>query len=233
MDKTFLVINEGTSSVAVSTRHESILIEGKQSYPFTQDEIRQINGNSNAFKIGLLFFEKDCEEEMYSDLRIRNWKAILHNEQIEEMLMHPTADDVETILAIDSVAYFERVRGLCIMLKNTGKEVPTKIDSMVNARWRELSSGRLGTSISVKKSTPVAAEDFEAYKADMEKKVADLLTVVENLSAEKSEAKTASATSATPAKAEPEAVTKQDEKSTTEEKPKKPRSTTKSTKTTK
>lgn len=227
MDKTFLVINEGTSSVAVSTRHESILIEGKQSYPFTQDEIRQINGNSNAFKIGLLFFEKDCEEEMYSDLRIRNWKAILHNDQIEEMLMHPTADDVETFLAIDSVAYFERVRGLCIMLKNTGKEVPTKIDSMVNARWRELSSGRLGTSISVKKSTPVAAEDFEAYKADMEKKVADLLTVVENLSAEKSDVKT------TPAKAEPDAVTKPVEKPATEEKPKKPRSTTKSTKTTK
>lgn len=230
MDKTFLVINEGTSSVAVSTRHESILIEGKQSYPFTQDEIRQINGNSNAFKIGLLFFEKDCEEEMYSDLRIRNWKAILHNDQIEEMLMHPTADDVETFLAIDSVAYFERVRGLCIMLKNTGKEVPTKIDSMVNARWRELSSGRLGTSISVKKSTPVAAEDFEAYKADMEKKVADLLTVVENLSAEKSEAKTASVT---PAEAEPEVATKPAEKSVAEEKPKKPRSTTKSTKTTK
>lgn len=230
MDKTFLVINEGTSSVAVSTRHESILIEGKQSYPFTQDEIRQINGNSNAFKIGLLFFEKDCEEELYSDLRIRNWKAILHNEQIEEMLMHPTADDVETILAIDSVAYFERVRGLCIMLKNTGKEVPTKIDSMVNARWRELSSGRLGTSISVKKSTPVAAEDFEAYKADMEKKVADLLAVVENLSAEKSEAKTASAA---PAEAEPEVATKPAEKSAAEEKPKKPRSTTKSTKTTK
>ena len=227
MDKTFLVINEGTSSVAVSTRHESILIEGKQSYPFTQDEIRQINGNSNAFKIGLLFFEKECEEEMYSDLRIRNWKTILHNDQIEEMLMHPTADDVETILAIDSVAYFERVRGLCIMLKNTGKEVPTKIDSMVNARWRELSSGRLGTSISVKKSTPVATEDFEAYKADMEKKVADLLTVVENLSAEKGEAKTA------PVEAEPEAVAKPVEKPDTEEKPKKPRSTTKSTKTTK
>lgn len=230
MDKTFLVINEGTSSVAVSTRHESILIEGKQSYPFTQDEIRQINGNSNAFKIGLLFFEKDCEEEMYSDLRIRNWKAILHNDQIEEMLMHPTADDVETILAIDSVAYFERVRGLCIMLKNTGKEVPTKIDSMVNARWRELSSGRLGTSISVKKSPPVAAEDFEAYKADMEKKVADLLTVVENLSAEKSEAKTASTA---PAEAEPVVVAKPAEKPAVEEKPKKPRSTTKSTKTTK
>lgn len=243
MDKTYLVINESTSAVAVSTRHESILIEGRRSYPFTIDEIRQINSNSTAFKIGLLFFEKDCEEELYSELKIRDWKSILHNEQIESMLLNATAEDVERILAIDSVAYFERIRGICIMLKNTRKNIPAKIDEMISARWREICSGRKGTSITVSsmKNNTVDAAEFAAYKNDMEKKVADLMAVVENLTST-AEAKNTVKAKEPPVKPVDEAdpgdgkvVTNDipEPPAKSPEAPKKQRSTAKSTKTTK
>ena len=178
-EKTYLVINEGTSAVAISTRHESILIAAGENYPLTMDEIRQVNSGSVAFKAGLLFFEKEYEREIYDDLRIRDWKKILHNDQIVEILQNPTTEGIQTLIDIDIPAYFDRVRGLCTLLKNVGMDLPTKVDKMVTARWKELNSGRIRSGLLVKQKgmgpDTVPVSEFEKYKAEMEAKLTSLM----------------------------------------------------------
>lgn len=192
-EKTYLVVNEGTSAVAISTRHESILISAGENYPLTMDEIRQVNSGSVAFKAGLLFFEKEYEREIYEDLRIRDWEKILHNDQIVEILQNPTAESIQTLIDIDIPAYFDRVRGLCTLLKNVGMDLPTKVDRMVTARWKELNSGRIRSGLAVKQRDigpdTVPVSEFEEYKAEMEAKLASLMKAVSDNGGKSAEVK--------------------------------------------
>ena len=92
-NKTFLVLNYNGSPVAVSTRHESYIIPGgssesPSSMPLSVDEIVQINSNSNVFKMGLLWFEEEFQENLYKECRIRNWKDILTDSEIEDIILH-------------------------------------------------------------------------------------------------------------------------------------------------
>ena len=203
-EKTYLVVNEGTSPVAIATRFDSFMIAGKNSLPLSMDEIHQINVNSNAFKIGLLFFEPEYEEEIYDYLRIRNWKEILHNDDIQEMLERPTAESMTRILSIEDPCYFERIRGVYTMMKNTGISFSSNVDKIIKARRKEFIERKYHTSISVnevkdsaKKSVP--AEEFEAYKEAMEKKMAELMSMM-NASSD------AKATTAAPQEAAPQVV---------------------------
>ena len=89
-NKTYLVLNYNGSPVAVSTRHESYIIPGgssesPSSMPLSVDEIVQINSNSNVFKMGLLWFEEEFQEDLYKECRIRNWKNILTDSEIEDI----------------------------------------------------------------------------------------------------------------------------------------------------
>ena len=73
-NKTYLVLNCNGSPVAVSTRHESYIIPGgssesPSSMPLSVDEIVQINSNSNVFKMGLLWFEEEFQEDLYKECR--------------------------------------------------------------------------------------------------------------------------------------------------------------------
>lgn len=208
-EKTYLVVNEGTSPVAVATRFDSFMIAGKNSLPLSMDEIHQINVNSNAFKIGLLFFEPEYEEEIYDYLRIRNWKEILHNDDIQQMLEHPTAESMTRILSIEDPYYFERIRGVYTMMKNTGISFSSNVDKIIKARRKEFIERKYHTSISVnevkdpvKKSVP--AEEFEAYKEAMEKKMAELMSMMSASSDAK--ATTAAAREAAPQVVEPAEV---------------------------
>lgn len=88
--KNYMVLNYGSSPVCVQTRYESILIPGGSreapaSLPLSVDEILQINNNSPLFKCGVLFFEPEYAEELYDACRIKNWRDILTDEQIEEI----------------------------------------------------------------------------------------------------------------------------------------------------
>lgn len=150
--KNYLVLNCSPSQVAISTKYESYLVPGGTpespgTLPLTFDEIAVVNSTSPVFKIGLLRFEPKEEEEMYDALSIVGWRDILTEEKIEAILLHPTKEDLERILAIDNIAYFERIRGVLIGLKSAGVDVSNRIDNLIEKRRVELAKHQRKTAI--------------------------------------------------------------------------------------
>ena len=165
-NKTYLVLNYNGSPVAVSTRHESYIIPGGNSeapasMPLSVDEIVQINSNSNVFKMGILWFEEQFQEELYKECRIRNWKDILTDSEIEDIILHPTLEKLERLLSIENEQYFERCYGIYIGLKNSNHSIKQNVENVMLARRKELRNRKYKTGILLtKKETPAVSEEM-------------------------------------------------------------------------
>lgn len=174
-NKTYLVLNYSGSPIAVSTRHESYIISGGNSeepasMPLSVDEIVQINSNSPVFKIGLLWFEEEFQEELYKECRIRNWENILRDKEIEDIILHPTLEKLERLLSIENEQYFERCYGIYIGLKNSNHSIKQNVENVMLARRKELRNRKYKTGILLtKKETNVVSE--EALKETQEQNV--------------------------------------------------------------
>ena len=171
--KNYLVLNYNPSAVAVRTKHDSFLVPGgtksePASLPFTIDEIAAINSGSNAFKIGLLWFEPEYQEDIYRELRLDNWQNILTDDEIESIILHPNMEGLQRFLDIESDAYFERIRGVFVGLKNAGADISTKVAAVVNGRYKELVARKRKSEIRL---TPVAPKE---NPAEMRKQVEEM-----------------------------------------------------------
>lgn len=183
----YLVLNENSSPVAISTKYESFIVPGGTpdapgSLPLTLDEISVVHSKCNAFRIGLLRFEPEFEADIYKELRITNWQDILSIKDIEKILLDPTAETFQRLLDIESDAEFERVRGVLIGLKSVGADISSKVDSAIELRRKELAKKQRKTSIRLQPAQQVESapskEAFDALQAKleaMEKMVADLM----------------------------------------------------------
>lgn len=199
MDKLYYVYNETTSPVCISTRNDSITISAAEngqaaSYPLSYDEISYVNNTSNAFKIGLLRFADDEAEELYNLIRIRNWRDILSNAEIERILVSPTADGLQKILNITNEAYFGRAYGIYIGLKSTGIAISGDVDRIMKARHDEFKKNIRTSKIKVsvtKDTTSEKDSEIEALKAQIEELMKSLTPpAVETATASEAEAKT-------------------------------------------
>lgn len=189
--KNYLVLNHSASPVGVSTKYDSFLVDGGSvespgSLPLSFDEIAVINSKSQVFKIGVLRFEPEHEEELYEALAIPRWREIMTQQQIEEALVSPTMDTTQKILDIENDAYFERVRGAMVGLRNAGVDITVKMERMIEQRREELARRQRKTSIRLvpheeAKTAPTQAE-FEALReqlAQMQAMMAKLVTPVD------------------------------------------------------
>lgn len=172
-NKTYLVLNYNGSPVAVSTRHESYIIPGgssesPSSMPLSVDEIVQINSNSNVFKMGLLWFEEEFQEELYKECRIRNWKDILTDSEIEDIILHPTLEKLERLLSIENEQYFERCYGIYIGLKNSNHSIKQNVENVMLARRKELRNRKYKTGILLTKKEASTVNE-ELLKETQEK----------------------------------------------------------------
>lgn len=193
--KHYMVLNHSASPVCVSTRYDSYLIQGGTqedpgSMPLTFDEISVINSVSPAFKIGLLRFEPDCEKEMYEALAIANWQDILTLERIEEILLHPTMETMEQIIQIDNVAYFERVRGVFVGLKNAGANLSVQVENVINQRYAEFVKRQRKTSIKLVADEPTAPAPSKEEFDEMKAQLAAMKAMMEQMAASSGDAKT-------------------------------------------
>ncbi len=165
-NKTYLVLNYNGSPVAVSTRHESYIIPGgssvsPSSMPLSVDEIVQINSHSNVFKMGILWFEEEFQEDLYKECRIRNWQDILTDSEIEDIILHPTLEKLERLLSIENEQYFERCYGIYIGLKNSNHSIKKNVENVMLARRKELRNKKYKTGILLtKKETPAVSEEI-------------------------------------------------------------------------
>lgn len=155
--------------------------------PMTIDEIRYAN-NSPAFRNGTLFFNKDKQEDVYKELNIHNWKEILSNQDIEEILLHPTFDGLQKIVSIKDTAAFERVRAVFHKLRLDGThDVSVRVSQIVNTRYKELLNRRVNTSIQLtKKDIPEVVhneevKELKAQNAAMQEQMAQMQKLIEQM----------------------------------------------------
>lgn len=183
-DKTYMVYNYSGSPVSITTRTGSILFEGGSKdapwgQPLTYDEIVTANMNGCAFKCGLLWFEPSIEDEIYETLKI-NKNALLKDWEIEEIIMHPTADGYAKLLAIDHPMYFDRVRGVMMGLRSVFADIPNQSKVLVDARYAELREGKRRTEIKITKIDR-PADDYRNEIDEKDKEIEKLRAELEAL----------------------------------------------------
>lgn len=150
--RNYLLLNYCQSPVAVNTRYDSFLIPGGTeddpgSMPFTIDEMSVINNKTKAIRIGLLWPEDDFKEEIYEELRIPNWRNIMTDSEIRDIILNPTIDGMQKIINIDNDAYFERIRGIYIGLRNSGHDISNKVVNIMEARRQEFAKNQRNSRI--------------------------------------------------------------------------------------
>lgn len=155
--------------------------------PMSIDEIRYAN-NSNAFKNGTLFFDKSREEEIYKELNITNWEDILTNDDIRDIILHPTYEGLGKIIAIKDSATFERVRASFHKLKQDGThDVSVRVAQIINTRYKELLNRQINSSISLtKKDIPetvnsAEVDELKAQNAAMQEQMAQMQKMIEQM----------------------------------------------------
>ena len=163
--KTINVLNYNSSTVVISTKHDSYAIEpaidsdNPTILPLTLDEILYANANSMAFKSGILRFPEDIEKEMYEDyLRIPNWESLLTIKQIENIILHPTMEGLTKLVSVKDSGIFDRIRGVFIRLKNTtNDDISLRVEKIIEARGNELRNGIRNTQIVIKARDAVSS----------------------------------------------------------------------------
>lgn len=182
--KTYLILNYNPSAVALPTKNGSFLMPGGSSdapstYPLDINEIHYINNASNAFKIGLLYFEPDFEADIYEELRIRDWKNILRDEQVEEIILNPTVDGLERLIRIQNAMYFERIYGIYMGLRNAGYSISGNVDKVMTLRRKEFADKKINTAIKLRTTEAAADTDAERKIAELEEQMRKLTSKIE------------------------------------------------------
>lgn len=186
--------NENRVSVEVAP-HKSYSFEPSPDgetptvIPMTIDEIRYAN-NSSAFRNGTLFFDKSKEEDVYKELNIDNWKDILTNSDIEDIILHPSFDGLQKLVEIKDTAAFERVRAAFHKLKQDGfHDVSVRVAQIINTRYKELLNRKIHTSIQLtKKDIPEVMrneemDEIKAQNAAMKEQMEQMQKLIEQMMA--------------------------------------------------
>jgi len=153
----------------------------------TIDEIRYAN-NSKAFKNGMLFFDKDMEEELYDELHIADWKNILTNDAIKNIILHPTFEGLSKIISIKDSAEFERVRAVFHKLRvENNQDISVRVSQIIETRYKELLNRRLTTSIELTKNDipeqvdTMAVNELKTQNILMQEQIAKMQKMIEEM----------------------------------------------------
>lgn len=169
------VLNYNMNPVAIKTHIKEYICSSAESEdspsikPLSISEIESLNSDTNAFKIGTLRFPENIEKQMYEEvLRIVEWKDILTNKQIKDIILHPTVDGLSKLVEIRNVSLFERVRGIFFLLKNSNQyDISNRVEAIILRRYKELCNQQVKTSIKLTSkdtSTAIPNEEVIALK---------------------------------------------------------------------
>ena len=157
--------------------------------PMTLSELQNICSNTDIIITGWLTFDDDVKEEIFKELRIPNWKNILTNEDIENILTHPTLDGLQRIIDIENQTYFDRVRITMFKLINRGVDVTTKVSRIVEQRYDELRKRQRVSSIILTKkdtqtyATPDEVKELSAQNAALQNQLNEMKKMMEQMMA--------------------------------------------------
>jgi hypothetical protein len=220
--RTYMVLNYDTSPVAITSRYLNELIPAGNDttpsvLPLSLEEIIYINSTTKVFQIGRLRFEPEFEEDLYKELRIVNWKDILTNQDIYDIILNPTIEKLERILAIDNPMYFDRIYGAYMGLKNAGATISNNVENIMKARYKELSRNKRKTEIQLRPKDIAPAQD-SAVVEDLQNQLAETKAMLEKLLAAQDKVVEDKSSTKTEAGANPEATAEEKPKTTTQRK---------------
>lgn len=137
--------------------------------PMSLNEVQYIASNTDVIRTGWLTFDDDIKEEIFQDLRMVNWREILSNEDIAYILTHPTLEGLQKILDITNQTYFDRVRIIMFKLIRDGIDITTKVNRIVEQRYKELQiKQRISSVILTPKDTQQYATPDEVKELSMQ-----------------------------------------------------------------
>lgn len=110
-------------------------------------ELQYICSNTDVIVTGWLTFDEDEKDEIYTALRLPNWREILTNEDISNILTNPTMEGLQRIIDITNLTYFDRVRIVMFRLLNDGVDISSKVKNVVDRRYEELQKRQRVSSI--------------------------------------------------------------------------------------
>jgi len=191
------VLNYSDSIVSIATniRPEGYLFEPAMNeqqpfaIPLSFAEIRIVNSQSAIFREGKLYFDEEYQEEVYKKLGIYEWENILSDSQIRDTILKPTKSKLEKIIKINSLSMFDRVRGMLVLMRNTGMyDISMRVIDVINYRYQELYTGKKVTEIVINETNQEVSKEeiisrelekmkleFESQKKEMMKQIREEL----------------------------------------------------------
>jgi len=154
-DKEYIkVFNYSPVTIGIETKNRGILFEPvNDGVPTIEHlsfrEVEYVDSRSTVFRTGALRFEEQEQEEIFKALKHLDWKeTLLSEENITDLVLVSSLENVEKIKAIKDSGTIERVRGRLIYLINEQNDVSTKMEKVIKSRFTEIRNGKLKSEIS-------------------------------------------------------------------------------------
>ena len=181
-ETTYAVLNYGSHPISVTVGHNEYIIpecaDGVAGVIYlTLNEITELNSRSSLIRSGELRFDKEDEANMYETLRITNYKDILTNEEIEEIFLNPTVENLTTLLDVKDPTYFYRIYGVFTGLVNANKPIAANIEKMMRTRFQEIKLGVKNTKIKLSDTSIPQSNDSRIK--ELEQQIAALTKMLE------------------------------------------------------
>lgn len=126
-------------------------------------------------------------------MNIPNWKDILRNEDIRDIILHPTYDGLSKIITIEDGTMFERVRGVYHKLLSEGtNDISVRVEQIIKTKYKELVNGHIKTAIKLTKkdfndNTANNAEikELKEQNESLQEQISKLKGLIESMAASK------------------------------------------------
>lgn len=154
-------------------------------------EIVYINSISSCFRTGLLMFSEEMQEEIYKEIQFADWKSIITNQQIKNILLNPTKEGLEKLISITNESIFNRVKSVLVELKNSNTDdISNRVIKVIDTRWNEIRRGIFKSQIHINfkndnisnNSQKAELEEVKSQNAMLLKELADMKKQIEQLS---------------------------------------------------
>ena len=140
-------------------------------------------------------FDDNDKEEIYSALGFADWKNILTNDEIRDILLNPTIEGLQRIIDVTNTSIFDRIRTIFVSLKeNTDNDISNRVIKIMETRELEFKRGIYKTQIVLKpkdvSEKSVSNDEINAIKeqnAMLMEQLAEMQKMIASLKSDKSE----------------------------------------------
>lgn len=151
------------------------------------DQLQYINSNSNAVRNGLVRFDKNEEDDIYAELGVDK-SRIIKNEEIDDIILHPTQEKLQKLLDIVDSSVFDRVVTIHQGLISSGAyDISNRVTMAIEEREKEFRRNILTTNIKLtskveqKNSNDEEVENIKKQNADLQNQLNQMQEMMKQL----------------------------------------------------